>query len=295
LRTLRRLSLIILGAALQAFNINTFVQAAQIIPGGFTGVTLLAQEFFRQFLGIEVPYSAIQFTLNAVPAAICFRLVGKKFTLYSVLVVILSGFMIDLMPQSVGSLVSLNDRLLCVVFGGILMGISTIFCLFADATSGGTDFIAIAVSEKFKKDAWNYIFVGNCALLILAGIIRGIGEDGSFRYDLEVVLYSIIFQFTYTSIMNSLYRAYQQKTMLIVTDHPVDVYRIINEKTNHGATSLSGTGLYGNATKTVLYSVVYSNEVAPLIREIRAVDSSAFINIIKTEQINGRFFRRAKD
>jgi uncharacterized membrane-anchored protein YitT (DUF2179 family) len=47
--------------------------------------------------------------------------------------------------------------------------------------------------------------------------------------------------------------------------------------------------------RVMLYSVVYSNEVADLVNGIRKIDEGAFINVIKTEQINGRFFRKPKD
>jgi len=284
LRTLRRLALIVLAAFLLAFNINTFVRAGELIPGGFTGVSLLVREIFLQFLGMEIPFSLVLFLLNAVPAAICFRTVGKQFTLYSILTVVLSGLMTDFMPEAITAFIVLDNRLLAAVFGGILVAVSTTMCLFADATGGGTDFIAISVSEKYNRDAWNYIFAGNCVMLIVAGWI----------FSLEMALYSIIFQFATTAVLNSLYRGYQQHTMFIVTVKPDEVYRLIREKTNHAATSLSGTGLYGMETRTLLYSVVYANEVAILIRAIRAADPDAFINVVKTEQINGKFFRKPK-
>jgi len=285
LRTARRLTLIVLGATLMAFNINTFVRAGGLIPGGFTGVSILTQDIFTRFLGVYIPFSLFLFVLNAVPAIICFRTVGKKFTMYSVLMVVLSGLMTDFMPEMFVAFISLRDPLLSAVFGGILNAVAVALCLFADATSGGTDFIAISVSEKYNRDAWNYIFAGNCVILAVAGGL----------FSLEVALYSIVFQFVTTVILNSMYRGYQQQTMFIVTRRHVEVYELIRERTNHAATSLSGKGLFGNEERTVLYSVVYSNEVTPLIRAIRALDPEAFINVIKTEQINGRFFRKPKD
>jgi uncharacterized membrane-anchored protein YitT (DUF2179 family) len=285
LNTIRRLVLITLGAALMAFNIKTFVHAGGLIPGGFTGLTLLIQEIFLRFGGISVPFSVLYYAFNIVPAVMCFRFVGKKFTLYSILMVFLAGLMIDFMPVMFSNAIQLHDTLLSAVFGGILSAFSTILCLLAGATAGGTDFIAIFVSEKYRKDAWNYIFVGNCVILAIAGSL----------FSLEKALYSIIFQFTTTMVLQSMYRAYQQKTLLIITRHPVEIYNLIREKTNHGATRITGTGMYNMEERSILYSVVFSNEVAPLIVAIRAIDPDVFINVIKTEQINGRFYKRPMD
>ncbi|MDR0322717.1 MAG: YitT family protein [Treponema sp.] len=284
-RIVRRLTLIILGAALMSFNINTFVQAGGLIPGGFTGLTLLIQEIFLRYLNIHIPFSIVLYILNSVPAVICFRYVGKQFTLYSVLMVFLTGIFTDFMPHMFIDFIQLHDILLSAVFGGILNALAIVLCLYAGATSGGTDFISIFISEKYRKDAWNYIFVGNCVILILAASL----------FDLEKALYSIIFQFTTTMILRTLYRAYQQKTMLIITSRPDDVYNLIREKTHHGATALTGKGLFDRQDRVILYSIVYSDEVTPLINAIRAIDPDAFINVLKTEQINGKFFKRPKD
>jgi uncharacterized membrane-anchored protein YitT (DUF2179 family) len=189
------------------------------------------------------------------------------------------------MPNMFIDVIKLHDTLLSAVFGGILNSIAIILCLLAGATSGGTDFIAIYISEKHRKDAWNYIFAGNCVVLAITACL----------FTLDKVLYSIIFQFTSTMVLNSLYNAYKQKTLLIITNRPDEVYHIIREKTNHAATTITGKGLFNAQDRIILYSVVYSNEVTPLIKMIQAVDGDAFINVLKTEHINGKFFKKPMD
>ena len=284
-RTVRRLTLIVLGAALMALDINTFVKAGGLIPGGFNGLTLLIQEICQYYFNITIPFSLVLYTLNSIPAVICFRFVGKKFTLYSVLMVFLSGMMTDLMPNMFINFIQLHDTLLAAVFGGILNAFAIILCLQADATSGGTDFIAIYISEKHRKDAWNYIFAGNCVMLVITACL----------FDLDKALYSIIFQFASTMILNSQYRAYQQKTLLIITNRPDEVYALIRQRTHHAVTAIDGQGMYDKQGRTILYSVVYSDEETPLIKAIHAVDADAFINVLKTEHINGKFFKKPRD
>ncbi|MCL2270550.1 MAG: YitT family protein [Treponema sp.] len=283
--TVRQLTLIILAAVLMAFNLNTFIKAGELIPGGFTGVTVLIQAIGLRYLDINIPFSLVLYMLNAVPAVICFRFVGKKFTLYSLLMVFLCGLMTDFMPNMFINFIQLHDTLLSAVFGGIFTGFAIILCLLADATSGGTDFIAIFISEKFRKDAWNYIFMGNCVIL---GIT-------AFLFDLDKALYSIILQFTTTTVLNSLNNTYKQKTLLIITNCPVEVYNLIRGMTNHAATVMNAKGLYDMQDRSILYSVVYSDEVTPLINEIRTIDPAAFINVLKTDQINGKFFKKPRE
>jgi len=283
--TLRRLILILVASILMAFNIKTFVHAGGLIPGGFTGLTLLIQEICLRYGHFHIPFSVINYALNAAPAVVCFRFIGKKFTLYSVLMVVVSSLLIDWMPSMFIDFLQLHDTLLSAVFGGLLNAVSISICLHADATSGGTDFIAIFISEKYRKDAWNYILAGNCVILAAAG----------FLFSIDKALYSIIFQFTTTIALVALYRGYQQRTLLIITNKPDEIYTVIHEKTNHGVTSLDGFGYYERKQRALLYSVVTANQVKELIPAIKLIDPAAFINVIKTEQLNGRFYQRPKD
>ena len=290
LYTAKRLVLVLGGAVLMAVNINTFVRAGALIPGGFTGLTLLIQEICLRYGSFHVPFSVILYTLNAVPAVICFKFIGKKFTLYSCLMILVCGLLTDGMLKIKGLMVILNalelhDSLLSAVFGGIINAVATALCLYADATSGGTDFIAIIISEKYRIDAWNHIFAGNCVILILA----------AWLFSLDRALYSIIFQFTTTVSLTALYKGYQQKTLLIITNKPEQIYELIRKMTNHGATSFEGTGEFEKTGRVLLYSVVSANEVIGLIKAIKEIDGAAFINVIKTEQLNGRFYIRPKD
>jgi uncharacterized membrane-anchored protein YitT (DUF2179 family) len=285
LYTTKRIALLLAGSVLMAFDINTFVHAGGLIPGGFTGLTLLIQEICWRYGQFRLPFSVINYALNAVPAIICYKFIGKKFALYSCLMIVVSGLLTDWMPAMFIEFLQIHDVLLSAIFGGLLNAVAISLCLYADATSGGTDFIAIFISEKYRKDAWNYIFAGNCVILALAG----------FLFSLDKALYSIIFQFTTTAALGALYHGYQQKTLLVITSMPEDVYMYIREQTGHGATSIEGMGHYEKKKRVVLYSVVSANEAAGVIRGIMKIDPKAFVNMIKTEQINGLFFKRPKD
>ncbi len=281
LREIFRIILVVAGAVLMAVNINTFVHSAGLLPGGFTGLSLLIQEIFQEFIGIHVPYSVLSWLLNLVPAAVCFKYVGKKFTVYSAVMIVLSGLLTDIIP---GFDVT-DDVLLSAIFGGLVNGLSICLCLFAGATSGGTDFIAIFVSEKTGKDAWNYIFMGNMAVLATAG----------FLFGWNVALYSIVFQFASTQVLNTLYKRYQKTTLLIISDKHEEIYRIINETTNHDATLFRGIGCYRNTERNMLYTVISEDEVNGLVKKIRSADTNAFINILQSKELLGKFFMKPND
>ena len=97
----RRVLAVILAAALMALNIKTFVRTGDLFPGGVTGLTVLIQRLAEKFWGIQLPYSPINILLNAFPVYVGFRFVGKKFTLLSLLMILVSSFLTDLFPAYV--------------------------------------------------------------------------------------------------------------------------------------------------------------------------------------------------
>lgn len=277
----KRTVFIIVAAFLMAMNIKSFVRAGDLLPGGFSGLTLLIQQIARHFWDLELSYSLINFSLNAVPVFISFKFIGKKFTGYSCLMIILTGLFTDILS----GFQMTDDILLVAVFGGILNACAISLCLYANATSGGTDFIAIFFSEKYGIETWNYIFAGNCIILLIAGYLFGWNE----------ALYSIIFQFTSTQVLHLLYKRYQKQTLLIITSKPDEIYQEIRNDTNHDATLFKGIGCYKKQECNMLYSVVGRDEIKTITKKIRQIDPNAFINTMNTQQLTGRFYQRPND
>ena len=276
-----RILTICLAALLMAVNIKTFVQTGNMIPGGATGLTILIQRAFEQFFQLHIPYTILNFSINAIPVYIGFRYIGKKFTMYSCLMIFLTSIFTDLIP----SYIVTYDILLISIFGGIVNGVAISQCLRVDATTGGTDFISIYLSQKTGSDSFNIVLLVNIVIISLGGILFG----------WDSALYSIIFQYVSTQVLHTLYRQYQQQTLFIVTNHPSEVCTAISNVSNHGATIMKGEGSYQGHERSVVYSVVSTHESGRVISAIKAVDEAAFINTIKTEQIKGRFYHKPKD
>lgn len=277
----RRIFFIVLSALLMAVNIKTFVRTGGLYPGGATGLTILLQRIAEMIFHIEIPYTVVNLLLNAVPIYIGYKFIGKKFTLYSCLMIVLTSIFTDLIPAYVIT----QDILLISIFGGMINGFVISLCLLMGATSGGTDFIAIYLSEKNGVDSFNVILGINIIILSVAGVLFG----------WDKALYSILFQYASTQVLHSLYKKYQQGTLFIVTNKPREVCDAISMVSNHGATILEGEGSFEHCERNVVYSVVSSAETKMVIREIKKVDEKAFINVIKTQEVLGRFYQKPEE
>lgn len=277
----KRIFVICIASLIMAANIKTFVRTGDLFPGGATGLTILIQRMSELFWGIRLPYTVVNLLLNAVPVYIGFRYIGKKFTLYSCLMILLTGIFTDLIPVHVIT----YDILLISIFGGMITGLVISLCLLVNATSGGTDFIAIFLSERKGVDSWNVVLWLNVLILAVAGVLFG----------WDKALYSIIFQYVSTQTLHILYKKYQQQTLFVVTNRPQEICRVISEISHHGATVLEGEGSYAHCERNMVYSVVSSAESKKVIRAVKEADPGAFINAIRTEQLSGRFFQQPNE
>lgn len=274
-KDLKRIVVICFAAVLMATNIKTFVRTGGLYPGGATGLTILVQEIGKRFFHVKLPYTLVNLLINAGPIYIGFRFVGKKFTWYSCMMIVLTSVLTDIIP---GYIIT-YDILLISIFGGIINGTVISMCLMVNATTGGTDFISIYLSEKKGMDSWNLVLCINIVILLLAGLLFG----------WDKALYSIIFQYASTQVLHMMYKRYQKETLFIVTNKPTDVCNKINELSGHGATVMHGEGFYEGCKRNVVYSVVSKEEAGKVIKAVKNTDEKAFINAVKTEELTGRF------
>lgn len=279
--SIKKILVICFASFLMALNIKSFVRTGGLYPGGATGLALLIQRAADMFLHITIPYTIVNILLNAIPVYIGFRFIGKKFTMYSCLMIVLTSVLTDIIP---GYAIT-YDTLLISIFGGLINGLVIGLCLHMNATTGGTDFIAIYLSEKKEIDSWNVVLGINVVILAAAGVLFG----------WDKALYSIIFQYTSTQVVHILYRKYQHETLFIVTNKATEVYEVISKMSNHGATIMEGEGSYEHQERKIVYSVVSSAQSKSIIREVKKADPHAFVNAIKTEQIAGRFYQKPNE
>ena len=88
---------------------------------------------------------------------------------------------------------------------------------------------------------------------------------------------------------------FKRTTLFIISNSSTQIFRHIKTTTHHSATLFRGTGLYNGEERDLIYSVIDSNQVKQVTRAVREIDPNAFINVIKTNQVSGNFYRKPND
>ncbi len=79
----RDLCLAVIGAVIAATNINTFVNSGSLVPGGFSGVSLILVRVAAKYFDFTLNYSVLYLLFNIPAAILVFKHVSKRFTLIS--------------------------------------------------------------------------------------------------------------------------------------------------------------------------------------------------------------------
>lgn len=96
-----RLFIVFFASLLYAWNLRCFAKTAGLFPGGFSGLSLLLQQIGLDFIHVSIPFSVFNIGLNLVPTYIAYKFIGKKFTIYSIIVIVLTSIFTDMLPAYV--------------------------------------------------------------------------------------------------------------------------------------------------------------------------------------------------
>lgn len=263
---------------LYSFGMNSFVKSGNLFPSGFAGISRLISGLLDTYCQINISFGVIYFTLNIIVTVVVLRYIGHKFILYSFLWFSLTSFFTEVIQVAPIT----HEMLLIAVFGGLINGASIGIALRNNGSSGGTDFIAIYFSMKFNRPIWNYIMAANALVLVIAGL----------TYGWTSALYSIIFQFVSTQVINELHKRYRLTSLHIITNTPEEVCQAMFHTCRHGITKVKCEGGYTDQEHWLLLTTINTYQLKEVTDAVKAVDPKAFITIFNTERIIGNYFQK---
>ena len=271
----------IIGSILYGIGIYTFASNANFAPGGLAGVTIIIHHFLPW-----VPIGAGQLVINIPVAIICFKLLGKKFFIKSVRSMVISSFFLDfVMPQfpMYG-----GERLLAAIFAGVLSGAGLALIYMRGSSTGGTDFIIMAIRKKLP-----HMSIGSISLAIDGSVILA---GGLVFGDVNAVLFGIIMTLLSTTVIDKImYGSSSQRQLLIISNEPEKVADAICKQTERGATLLHGRGAYTGDDKMVIMCLCSKTEMFPVRNIVKSIDPKAMVLISTVDEAYGLGFSPLND
>ena len=264
------LLIILIGTVMSAIALNMLTIPSGLLAGGIAGIAQFINYFFPIDVGI------FYFILNIPLMIAAYMFLGRKFSIYTIISIILVSTFLFLLPVRH---IWTENILLAAIFGGVLNGIGCGIVLRRGGSQGGIDIVSRIIAK------YSNISVGKANLAVNIIIVISSG----FLFGSEIALYTIISMFTSMKTYDIVLSHVERVTVLIVTEIGEDVSKTINDELHRGTTMWAATGGYTHNEKTVLLCVAVKGQVPQLKKIVKDVDANAFVTVISTQNVIGRF------
>jgi uncharacterized membrane-anchored protein YitT (DUF2179 family) len=264
------LLLISVGSIICAAAIKGILVPKQFLAGGVTGLALL-----MHYILPSLPVGVIYFILNIPLFLIGCLFVGRRFFFYSLAgLFIFSAVMLYPFP-----IFQIKDMILSALTAGIVTGTGSGIILRSLGSAGGLDILSVILFKKFSIRLGTTVMVFNALLMITA----------AFRIPLEMVLYTLIYLYVTSHIVNLVVTGLsQRKAIMIISPKWEEISREIINSLQRGVTVVRGEGGYSGQERRILYSVMTFQELARFKELIRKIDPEAFVVVTETLEVMGK-------
>ncbi len=272
----------IIGSILYAVGFYTFASNANFAPGGVGGISIIIHHYLPW-----MPLFLCQNIINIPIAIICYKLLGKKFFIKSLITMffmwIIGDFIAPLFPRFGGEVIAESDRLVAAIFAGILTGAGLALVYMRGSSTGGSDFVIMSIKKKKPHlSVGSITLVIDGAIILIGGLVFG---------DINAVLYGIIMTILSSLVIDKImYGSGSQKMLLIFSDKTDEIKNKIFEQTERGVTFLKAVGAYTGQDKHVIMCVCSKAEVFPTREIVKRTDPTAMVILSTVDEAYGLGF-----
>ncbi|WOC31608.1 MULTISPECIES: YitT family protein [Caproicibacterium] len=245
--------------------------------GGVTGFAVLFSSF--------TPFNAsdLTFIMNMALLVVGFLFVGKSFGVKTVYVSVLMSVALSVLDKVYPLTKPMtNEPVLEFMFAVFLPALGSAMLFDADASSGGTDILAMILKKYTSFNIGVTLMLVDVLITVLAFVI----------YGPKTGLFSIAGLLAKTLVIDTVIENMNLcKYFTVVCDVPAPICDFIHQELNRSATVFEAQGSYGHSQKKVILTVMKRNQAVRLRRFIREQQPNAFIMITNSSEIIGKGFR----
>ena len=308
-----------ISAAVFAFGFACFTTPADpdgftLATGGVSGISQVIALLYKLISGSEPGNNIIQsvgYTVLNIPLLIfSFFKISKRFTIFTLVNVVLSSIFITLLSSPINGgdsiakqvatftftdgTLPLSSVIVRVLFAGICTGLSSAFAYNAGISCGGIDIVSYYLGARKSTSIGKYSIVINGFIVITYALLKALDGDNTLIYSLYSIIFSVLYIMVVGFIIDSINQRNKKMEVLIITNKE-HMSEIMVANFPHSATVVKGHGAYSGADRNMLWMAVSSSEVKRVVAVARKVDEHAFITVTPLKQVYGNFFIKPLD
>ena len=298
---------IAIGCTIMSIGFVFFINPYDIVPGGVYGMGIVLHNIFPH---IQVGTFGYMFDIPLLTTAMI--LFGREFGGRTLFAALLTPGLMNLISslayptrealqaldpsQLAGGIIDLsNDLMLASILGGTIIGIGLGFAVRSNATTGGTDIIAMILNRFAKIKFSNGVLMAD-SFVVMAGVVVigfGVGvEDAAIDKGLQLSLYSLICIYVSSRVIDyAIDGASYDKLLFIVTNEHDKLRDFIINELDRSATYIKSRGMYTMAEREMIFLVVSRRQLSQVQRKIKNIDPKAFLVVTDAYDTYGEGFK----
>lgn len=273
----KNISLLLLGSLIYGIGTYVFVVPANIAPGGATGVALMVNYV------TGLPVGILTLLLNVPLLALAWFYLSKEFAISTAVTTGVCSLVLDFVVPFIVPAYS-GDRLLCSLYGGVLVGAGMALIFMTGSTTGGTDILGYVLQKKRP-----HISIGR-ALMIVDGIILAVSI--LVFGNIEAALFGMIALYVQTKVIDTIIYGGEAGSMAtIITSKPDEISAKVISELDRTTTILPAKGAYSGRDTNVLLCTVRKSQFSRLKKIVYEADPDAFVMVTDTSEVFGLGFK----
>ncbi len=270
-----------------AVTLKYFVLPSKVILTGMEGVASALYYYFENYRLFIVLYVIF----HTILLVFAFVRVGRTFAVRSLIVVATVAFFLTFLPElRFAQPEPQNERIILVIFGGLLAGVAKAIAFGNRGSTGDEDILGAYFAVKYLKP------VGSIAVLAAVGstafgLIMDFLKTGEFETAVNTLMYTSIYIFVSAATLDNLYRKFKITMVVIITRAYKTVAEAITTTFNHRTyTVQQGIGGHSNESFWMVRTVIAHDELRKLIEAIDLADPGCFYYHHDIEGVSRRYY-----
>ena len=272
---------------LYAVAIKYFIFPSKVIMTGTEGLAISTAYYFNNENIFPWLYAGFQICL----LLFAFIKIGGRFALRTSVVIAVVILFLNILPEfTFANPEPTNERILLVIFGGILAGFAKAIAFRQNASTGDEDIPAAYLSMKHLKPVGNIAVIA--AFISTAyGMLLAYLKYGDFEVIINTLMYSAIYIFMSAETLNNFYHKFKIVLVNIITKKSKIISsQICNSLPHRTFTLEKGVGGYSNTKVDILRLIVTQEELSGIIEIIEDCDAEVFYFFNNIEGVTKNYY-----
>ena len=271
LKRIKKLILIVFAIALIALAVNMFLGPHSIAAGGITRLAIIFETMFNFDRSITV------LVANGIILISALIFLGKEAFFNTVIGAVLLPVFIRFIPH----ITLVEDTMLSMLAGSVLMAIAASVLYANNASSGGTTLPPLILKKYLGLSTSIGLLISDGIIIILCLIV----------FNVDTFLYAI-FSITVTAIaMGYIETGMRKRKMVyIISDHSKVITDDIMTKLERGVTLVPVFGAYKRTEREMIMVTMDSKNYRDLLDIVNEHDKKAFMITENVSEVHGQGF-----